>query len=85
MVATMDDGQRRNWRLLRRNRARRKKEEEHMTILLNNYTADDDNNNHGKITHQSNSLREMEWMMMGMSKEGSAVGGGGGARCPSNL
>ena len=31
---------------------------------LDNYTTDDDNNDRGKITQQSNSLREMEWMMM---------------------
>ncbi len=78
MVATMDDGRQWNRRLFRRNRARRKKEEEHRTILLNNYTTDDDNNNSGKITQQLNSSREMEWMMMGMSKEGCAMGGGSG-------
>jgi hypothetical protein len=43
--------------------------------------TDDDNNDRGKITQQSNSSREMEWMMMGMSKEGCTVGGGG-ARMP---
>jgi hypothetical protein len=60
MVATMDDGRRRNC----------SKEEGGGTqdySTLDNYTADDDNNDRGKITQQSNSLREMEWMMMGMS------------------
>ena len=74
MVATMDDGRRRNC----------SKEEGGGTqdySTLDNYTTDDDNNDRGKITQQSNSSREMEWMMMGMSKEGCTVGGGG-ARMP---
>ena len=52
------------------------KEEGGGNSTLNNHTMDDDNNDRGKISQQSNSLREMEWMMMGMSKEGYAVGGG---------
>jgi len=74
MVATMDDGRRLNC----------SKEEGGGTqdySTLDNYTADDDNNDQGKITQQSNSPRDMEWMMMGMSKEGCTVGGGG-ARMP---
>jgi hypothetical protein len=77
MVATMDYGRRQNC----------SKEEgggtQDYSTLVDNYTADDDddNNGHGKITQQSNSSQEMEWMMMGMSKEGCAVGGGG-ARMP---
>ena len=57
------------------------KEEGGGNSTLNNHTMDDDNNDRGKISQQSNSLREMEWMMMGMSKEGCAMGGGG-ARMP---
>ena len=74
MVATMDDGRLRNC----------SKEEGGGTqdySTLDNYMTDDDNNDRGKITQQSNSSREMEWMMMGMSKEGCAMGGDG-ARMP---
>ena len=48
---------------------------------LDNYMTDDDNNDRGKITQQSNNSRQMELMMMGMRKEGCAMGGDG-ARMP---
>ena len=73
MVATMDDGQQRNC----------SKEEGGGTqdfSTLDNYTTDDDNNDCGKITQQSNSLWEREWMILFFNPVEIIRGGGGGEK-----
>ena len=53
------------------------KEEGGGNSTLNNHTMDDDNNDHGKITQQSNSLWEREWMILFFNPVEIIRGGGG--------